>query len=166
MENPLPNVPFTLLFNCSLRILLSSWSSLRVAGFSPTFLVPHGLEQDKCSPCFLFLVPNHCPTFLHRSIQIWNSTSDDIISHFPLGNHLLTQHHFSWLPVSVSITMLIISLTISISYLAKSSSTLAFQFLDLLSSKHLILHLTSAIDPHGHTHMFLSLLKILFPSES
>lgn len=48
----------------------------------------------------------------------------------------ITSPHF-WLPVSVSITMLIISLTISISYLAKSSSTLAFQFLDLLSSKHL-----------------------------
>ena len=44
---------------------------------------------------FLLLVPNHCPTFLHKSIQIWNSSSDDIISHFPLGNHLLTQHHFS-----------------------------------------------------------------------
>ena len=125
-------------------------------------------EQDKCSPCFLLLIPNHCPTFLHKSIQIWNSTFDSIISPFPLGNHLLTQHHFfsSWLPVTFSITMLIISLTISISYLAESSSRLAFQLLDLFSSKHLILHLTSAIDSHGHTHMILSLLRILFPSES
>ena len=124
-------------------------------------------EQDKCSPCFLLLIPNHCPTFLHKSIQIWNSTLDSIISPFPWATSYwpsITSPH-SWLPVTFSITMLIISLTISISYLAESSSTLAFQLLDLFS-KHLILYLMSAIDFHGHTHMILSLLRILFPSES
>lgn len=157
----------TLLFNCSLRILLPSWSSLRVADFSPTFLVPHGLEQDKYSPSYCWsqtTVPHSsikASRFETQARTISSATFLWATIYWPS----ITSPH-SWLPVSFSITMLIISLTISTSYLAESSSTLAFQLLDLLSSKHLILHLTSAIDSHDHTHMFLSLLRILFPSEA
>lgn len=169
MENLLlPSVPFTLLFNCSLRILLPLWSSLRVAGFSPTFLVPHGLSRINV------LLASYCWT------QTTVPYSSIKTSRFETQPRTISSATFLWatiywpsitsphssLPVTFSITMLIISLTISISYLAESSSTLAFQLLDLFSSKHLILHLTSAVDSHGHTHKILSLLRILFPSES
>lgn len=69
-------------FGSSRRTLLPLQSTVRGAGFSPLYLEPLGLGQDRCHSHFLSLYPNHCFTFLYENNQHRNDIGQ---YHLPLS---------------------------------------------------------------------------------
>lgn len=151
-----------------LRTLFPLQSSIRLLSLISS-LESQDLEQDRCSLCFFIAglkQLSHLPPSKWPSLKL--VTLDCIICHFHVGNYLLTP---ASLPLFLAHCQFLHHYAHCILgafniHIDESSSTLSVHLLDLRSSKHLILHPSSAIHSHSHTRWPCPHQELLTPPES